>query len=351
MQNFNTNQTRHFYVAGAIDSNVDTNLDIALGTLATGEMYFKYKNADGLLTRSDTFDPKKIVSLKKTLSTAMAKKLKQHTVAVDTNVVTLSNLVGKTLDCIITIHQIADYDDASSYTFVASVVGNSTNTASAAAFHKDLAIAIAKALPKFDKNYPLIKVFSNGSQVLPTTPASSVTGASGGVVLVEGAQKYVRGKLSGEPCPFSVAFRLADSNTGDIVWGSDTVADSSVSGNTTVPAAYAVADLEYFALGERGDMYRGFNFPNDYTPTYAIDLSKSYDILSIEYYWAGDAENVQKSPRLIQIAAEHNDTASSDICTQLYNAINAVVGKVDALDAQINTPITGLDARVTALEA
>ena len=57
MRNFNTNQTRHFYVAGAVDANVDTNLDIALGTTATGEMYFKYKNADGLLTRSDTIDP------------------------------------------------------------------------------------------------------------------------------------------------------------------------------------------------------------------------------------------------------------------------------------------------------
>ena len=75
MQNFNTNQTRHLYVAGAIDANVDTNLDIALGTTATGEMYFKYKNADGLVTRSDSFDPKKIVSLKHAPAASLAKKL------------------------------------------------------------------------------------------------------------------------------------------------------------------------------------------------------------------------------------------------------------------------------------
>ncbi len=323
MQNFNTNQTRHFYVAGAIDANVDTNLDIALKTTATGEMYFLYKNADGLLTRTDTIDPKKVVCLKKTAAADMDRKLMAHTVAVDTTAVTLSSLVGKTLDCIITIHGYFDYDEANTYTFVASVVGNSTNTATAAAFHKDLAIAIAKALPKPDKQYPLIHVFSNGSEVTASTAAADVTGSSGGVVLVEGVQKYVRGKLTGEPCSFSVAFRLADSNIGDIVWGTDTVAPSAISGFTVMPGAYTIADLEYFALGERGDMFRGNNWPNNYDTTYVIDLSKEYNMLSIEYYWAGNVENVQKSPRLIQIAAEASQ--SNDIVEALYDQVDAIL--------------------------
>ena len=323
MQNFNTNQTRQFYIAGAIDSNLDTNLDIYLGSTATGEMYFQYVNADGLLTRSDTFDPCKIISLKDTPATAMARPLMMHTVAIDTTAVTLSDLVGKTLSCIITISGAFDYDMDNSITFTASVTGNATNTASAAAFHKDLAIAIAKALPRPDKKYPFIKVFSSGSEVLPTTAASDVTGAAAGVVLVEGVQKYVRGKLSGEPSPFSVAFRLADGNLGDIVWGTDTVAKSNVTNNTTMPANYVVADLEYFALGERGDVYRGSRWPNDYDTTYVVNPfgNTAYDILTIEYYWAGDAENVQKSPRMIQVAAEH--AASDNITTTLYSAILA----------------------------
>ena len=329
MTNFNTNQTRHFYVAGAIDSNVDTNLDIALGQTATGEIYFTYKNADGLLTRSDTIDPKRIVCLKKTTKAQMEKPLMAHKIAVDTTAVTLSSLVGKTLACTITIHQILDYDDSSSYSFTATVVGNSTNTASAAAFHKDLAIAIAKALPKYDKSYPLIKVYSNGTEVTATTAAADVTGASGGVVLVEGLQKYVRGKLNGEPCPFSVAFRYAESNVNDVIWGTDTVdtvanvntADTSSIAPTVVPAVYAIADLEYFALGERGDYYRGAFWPNDYTPTYAVDLSKTYDIVTVEYYWAGNVENVQKSPRMIQVACD----ASGSAADTLYDAIAAAM--------------------------
>lgn len=349
MQNFNTNQTRHLYVAGAINANVfkdknaagsaaAANLDIALKATADGKMAFYYKNADGYIVRSDTFDPKKIVSLKKTLATSLAQKLQAHTISVDTSAVTLANLVGKTLDCIITIHEYADYDASSTRTFVASVVGNATNTASATAFHKALAEAIALALPTPDPKFPLINVFSNGALVTKEiAKAGSATGAAAGVVLVEGVQKYVQGKLSGEPCPFSVAFRLADGNTSDIKWGNETIAPSAISGYTVVPAAYKVADLEYFAAGERGDYFRGSTWPNDYPFKSAVDLSKNYDILSVEYYWAGDAENVQKSPRLIQVAAEHNNTAANDVCTQLYNTINAATleGRVKALeDAQ-----------------
>ena len=58
MTNFNTYQTRHFYVAAAVDANVDTNLDIALGATENNEyFFFKYRNADGLLTRSDIINP------------------------------------------------------------------------------------------------------------------------------------------------------------------------------------------------------------------------------------------------------------------------------------------------------
>lgn len=304
MANFNTNQTRHFYVAGAdaTGSSISNNLDIQVKKSATDEIYFIYKNADGIITRSDTIPMKNIVSLKKTAAADLNLPLKMHTVAVDTSAVTLSNLVGKALECIITFNGVYDYDANNSITVVATVVGDSTNTANATAFHKALAYAIAQALPQSVAGYPLLKVFSNGTEVLKSTALSNITGASGGVVLVEAEQKFVRGKLSGEPVPFSVAFRLADGNKEDIVWGTDTVANSNISSNTVTNGTKTLADLEYFALGERGDYYRGSEWPNNYEPTYAIALSSSYDVLNVEYFWAGGAENVQKSPRMIQIA-------------------------------------------------
>lgn len=336
MQNFNTNQTRNFYVAGAIDANVDTNLDIAVKH-TDKEIFFSYRNADGILTRSDLIPIKNVVSLKKTAAADMARPLDAHVVTVDTNAVTLSSLVGKTLDIMITVHGLFDYDESNSLTFTASVIGNSTNTATAAALHKDIALAVAKAMPKALNvdGYPVIKVYSSGSEVTANTAAADVTGSASGVVLVQGIQKYVRGKLSGEPCIFSVAFRLADGNVGDIVWGKDvvsTVAAVNTAQTTSiapvaVPGNYALADLEFFALGERGDVYRGFNYPNNYETTYSINpFSGDYNVLTIEFFWQGGAENVQKSPRMIQVAAPA--TAENDIVATLYDTIDALINGV-----------------------
>jgi len=333
MQNFNTNQTRHFFVAGAdkTGSTIANNLDIQVKQAATGEFYFIYKNADGLLTRSDSIDPKKVVSLKKTASADMARPLMMHTLLVDTSAVTLSALVGKTVDCIITFMGIHDYDAANSMSVVATVTGDATNTANATAFHKALAIAIAKALPPEVGGYPLLKVFSNGSEVTRDTAEGSVTGSASGVVLVEAVGKYVRGKLSGEPVPFSVAFRYSPNNwEQDIVWGTDTVAKSNISGNLVYPANYILADLEQFAFGERADYFRGYDYPNNYDITWAIDLSKTYDVLSIEYYWSGNAENIQKSPRMLQIAgavtAGSGSGAGTGAVDSLYSTVAGYCG-------------------------
>ena len=320
MANFNTYQTRNLYVVKAVDSSLDTAGDIYMGTAATGEIFFKYVNGDGLATRTDLIRPDSIVSLKKTAAADMDYKLKKHTIAVDTNAVTLANLVGKTLNCVITFHGVGSYDANDTFAVTASVVGNATNTANATAFHKALAEAIANVLPV--RQYPLLKVFSNGTEV---KKGDTATGAAAGVVLVEAAQKYRRGLMDNKPYEFSVAFVYHDGNTGDIAWGTDTIADSDVTNNTVIPSVYEIADLEWFTLGERGDDKRGFFYPMNYEPTYLVDLSKKYDIVSVEFYWQGSAENVQKSPRMIQFACEVSGSGSqaTSAAGTLFDAIAA----------------------------
>lgn len=342
MQNFNTNQTRHLYVAGAIDANVDTNLDIALGTTATGELYFKYKNADGLVTRSDTFDPKKIVSLKLAPAASLAKKLMMASLSADANVIdfgSTSSFIGKAINLKITVHGLFDYDDDNSKVILVSLVGDATNLASQAAFTKYLAVAIAKNLEnKQDPKYPLFKAFYNGTEVTKSTTVSDLSGSYTTVELVAVQQKWVRGKLTGEPVNFSISSSV-DDVVGGVVYGqkpwltesSSDIVPSTVSGYTTISGDYKIADLEYFALGERGDMIRGFNFPDNYEITYAVVPGTTYSMLSIEYYWNGSAENVQKSPRLIEIVAPYNSTAASDICTLLYNEIDAAIAGVSSI--------------------
>lgn len=328
MANFNTYQTRNLYVVKDLLTSgaPDAAGELLMETTATGEVFFKYYNGDAQATRTDLIRPASIISLKKTKAGAMDIKLKMHTLAVDTSAVTLSSLIGKTLNCVITIQQVGSYDASDSITVTASVVGNSTNTANATAFHKALAEAIALALP--ETKYPLLKVFSNGSEVTKSiAKAGSSVGAAGGVVLVESAQGYRRGLLSKEAYPFSVAFVLHDGNKEDIVWGTDTIAASNIAGNTVIPSVYELADLEEFTMGERGDDKRGYNYPYNYAPTPLIDLSKEYDVVSVEFAWQGNAENIQKSPRMIQFACEVTGSgsgATSD-ADDIYNALKAAM--------------------------
>lgn len=324
MANFNTYQTRNLYVVKAIDSSVDTAGDVYLGTTATGELFFQYRNADGLLTRSDLIYPKNIVSLKKTAAADMDTPLMKYTITVDTTAVTLANCVGKSMNLAIDLRQFISYDPSDSITVVASVVGNSTNTASTAAFNKALAKAIVNAMPNLPEKP--FKVFIGSTEITKDLADGSYPG-SGNLMVVQAQGKYIRGKMSAEALDLTFSSHIYGSNMDDVAWAVVTPAVSDITNNTKIPSVYAIADLEYFALGERGDVYRGSAWPNNYEPTYLVDLSKTYDMLSIEYYWQGTAENVQKSPRMIQLAC---DTTTSGIAQTLYDAIEAAMAGVSA---------------------
>ena len=287
MRNFNTNQTRHFYTNG-----IATGVTASIGTVksaADGDVthvFVKGVNADGNDYRSDSVAVKNITSLKLTEAAAMATPLLKHTVTINTEAfANAAALAGKTVKLAVTVQQLFDYDDSNCVTFTVehTVAASETNTV----FYKALADAVAKALPTPDKKYPYLEASSDAN----------------GLYLTELAQKYVRGKLTGEPVHFAVSFGFAAASYTDdvnIAWGVDAVA---ASGNV-VPANYVLADLEYFAYGERGDYYRGNNWPNNIEPTYVIDpkSTAAYQVLTIEYFYAGGAEDVQKSPRVIQVA-------------------------------------------------
>ena len=352
MQNFNTNQTRHFYAAKALGSGTDYNAfnngDIAFASTEDKKAgYFIFKNHDGLLTRTDVVDPKNVVSVKVATTKAsasspfksMARPLLMQELEVDTNKITFGaspvlagtseSLIGKCFTITVNVMGVFDYDMSNNLPIVASVVGNATNLASAYAFIKAVADAIVLAQPQNDPQYPFIRVFYNGNEVTKASKASSSAATVTKCYLVQGPQRYVRGKLSGEPCPFSVSSNLTVANLEDIFWLKETDQTvSNISGFTVVAGARELADLEYFALGERGDVYRGYLYPNEYDTHYEIDPSGTteYNVLSIEYFWQGGAENVQKSPRLLEIAAPASN--SNDVITELYESFEAFLNGV-----------------------
>ena len=323
MANFNTYQTRQLYVAKAVDSSLDTVGDIYLKTTANGKAFFNYVNADGQLTATDVFDPKNIVSLKKTAAADMDIPLMAHTIAVDSSAVTLTDFIGKVITLTVDVRQVLSYDEADSFSVVASIVGDATNTASNAALYKAIAKALINAVPKLPE--APFKVFIGATEITKTLADGSYPG-SGAFVVVEAAQKYIRGKMSAEPYKLTISSNVGGLASEDIAWATDTVAKSTITGNTVIPSVYAIADLEAFAVGERGNYFRYGLEPNYVAPTLLVDLSKQYDIVSIEYFWQGGAENVQKSPRMIQIACEVSGSGSgaTSAAASIYSSLQSL---------------------------
>lgn len=293
MANFNTNQARHFYVAktaAVIDGVVTPAIieGMSVGDLKVvkdleGNLAFLYKNADGIITRSDTIEAGKIQYYTRKTAAELALPLMAHTITLDTNNYAIADLAGKTVVATITVREILSYDAADSISYAAVV--KVTNGMTAAQFYAALKTAIEKAMPK--REYPYF----------------TVTGGSSNVVLTMAPQKYRRGLMSNESVDLVVSFNIRGTDDNVESWGKDDVAKSA---SATIPAVYALADLEYFSLGERGDIYRGSTWPNNYEPTYMINPADNtfanYGVLSIQYFWQGNAENIQKSPRTIQVA-------------------------------------------------
>lgn len=352
MQNFNTNQTRHFYVAKAIGTETDYNQfdngDIAIKHNADlNSLWFVFKNYDGLLTRTDAINPKNIVSVKLGSTKAnpsspfksLARPLLAQEIEIDTSKIIFGatpvlagtdiSLIGKVFDLVVTIHGVFDDDLSNSLPIVASVVGTATNLANSYKLVQEIADALVLAQPKNDPKHPFIRVFYNGNEVTAAAKAVDSGATATKFTIVQGPQAYVRGKLDGTPCLFSSASHLAIGDIEDVQFVKDAVLKpSAISGFTEITGAHQLADLEWFAYGERGDVYRGYLYPNDYDTHYEIDPSGNtdYNVMSVEYFWQGGAENVQKSPRLLEIAAPA--TVSNDVITELYEALEALIAGV-----------------------
>lgn len=60
-----------------------------------------------------------------------------------------------------------------------------------------------------------------------------------------------------------------------------------------------LADLEYYCMGNRGDIYRGMGYPYNFDTKYMIDMSATYDVFDIHYAYVGDGVSVQKSEKTL----------------------------------------------------
>ena len=348
MATFSTNQVRQLYVAKALKTShvlaSDTAGSIAVKSdTAKNHLYFEYKGADNLM-RSDLIDIKNILYAKATGADDMTHKLKAVTVTLDSEVNAGAPVAGQDYILRIVFKQyvgMSDEDQYFKYGMVHAYAGMDADE-----FYKVLALSIAKNFSR--EVVPLIKIEvhskatkskggfdSNGYMVVtPTTKdngksdttnpyydgTSAVVADIDSIRITEVEQPWRLGIMAQTPVDFTAQPTTVLVNGDDRIWG--TVTEGT---NGTVGNGKAIADLEYFCMGERGDIYRGVGFPNNIPTTYLVDPSKTYYTFDIHYAYVGSNETVQKSEKTITIVGS-DKTKMNSLITAFNSASGLSIG-------------------------
>ena len=300
MATFSVNQVRQLYVATALKT-LHVLASDAAGSIAVkndtakSHLYFEYKGADNLM-RSDLIDTKNILYAKATDATAMAHDLKSVTIALDSNVNGGAPVAGQDYILRIAFKQyvgMSDEDQYFKYGMVHAYAGMD-----ASEFYKVLAVSLAKNFSR--EVVPLIKIeiktASATTEVTPTTKVADLKDTYTGVVITEVEQPWRLGVMAQTPVYFTVQSVPVTVNGDERYWATLTESTSGSIGN-----GKTIADLEYFCMGERGDMYRQVGWPNNIPTTYLVDPAKAYCVFDIHYAYVGSNESVQKSEKTITI--------------------------------------------------
>lgn len=286
MSIFSTNQARQFYVATASTKDSQSgkySAPDALGEIAvvkTAEgAYIQHFGKAGL-TRSDLIT--NIISANVTPAAKMTKTLKSYTVTINNDPVANEDYILK-----VAFRQFVNAADDSIYTKFGMVHATSGMTKSA--FYKELALSLAKNFSREASNLVKIKIKTSSASTEVTANTELTGTAYTGVIIEEVEQEWTLGVLPRVPVYFDVL-------AGD--WG------NVVKGTAgTLNNGKDIADLEYFCMGERGDIYRGVGYPNNIKTEYMVNSDSAYAVLDIHYAYVGANEGVQKSEKILTIVS------------------------------------------------
>ena len=311
---FSTNQVRQLYVANAVKSPkvlaTDAAGSISVNTDGTEGFYFMYKGADNLM-RSDLINKNNVHYIKVTDATDMQHELKSVTVTLDKDINGGQPISGQDYILRIAFRQYIGMSDSDQY-FKYGMV-HAYATMSASDFYKKLAVSLAKNFSR--ELTPLVRFTLNdgegGKEVTATTKEDSLTGEYTALVIDELPQEWTLGIKEQVPVYFEVQPTTITYEGDEVVWG--VVEDTKPAPGLTIGNGHKIADLEYFCMGERGDVYRNIGWPNSIPTKLLVDPEKAYNVIDIHYSYVGSNESVQKSEKDITIVIPSTENVTSFI--------------------------------------
>lgn len=327
---YTTNQVRHMYVMKSASITQEGGLTV--NKTDDNKIYFTFKGKGGVL-RSDLIDLNKIEYVKFKNSTDYNRYLKQATVTLNTDYfeagATSHVIAGQDYILRVKINNymsLAEEPALLQYGIVHATKGMSDSK-----FYIKLALSLAKNLSRTDTPMVSIALLTSSSST-PVTALSKETDFSStytGVQIKEVDQtpNWVRGKVSVKPVNFEVwSSTITDDETSsEYNWGEIVYSNDS---NSVVHNGTKIADMEYFYMGERGDIYRDNASRNRMYTEYMADPTQAYSTLDIHYAFTDSNESVQKSEKDILIVSTNNT-----ILDAIYDEINGYLNPDSAPEA------------------
>lgn len=317
------NQVRQLYVAKATKTTaaLTTAGDIVpKADKAKTTLYFQYMSPAGLVS-SDKIDIKHVLYAKATPSKDLAHKLVRYSVTLDADV-SATPVAGQNYILRLAFRQYIGLSEEDQYFKYGEVLARSGMTASD--FYKKMAISLAKNLENKIESTPLVNIYLNSTATDGTdVPVTATTKESDlnkddydKIIIEEAEQPWVLGMMPQAFIPFTPQFLTITVDGEDRLWSVATV----VTPKKTIPDGHLIADLEYFCMGARGDIYRGMGYPNIIKTAYLVDPNAVYDVLDIHYFHTGSNESVQKSEKTITLVAVDDGN---------HTAMNALIGAIN----------------------
>ena len=302
---FSVNQASHLYVAKnykdvlAEQKNVTPNHTAGdiYAYVKDGNLFFSYFGEGGLL-RSDLIPVKNIMHYSVASAESLKTPLKKATIVLN-NKISATPVAGQ--DYILRVkYSIGSIDNQYiKYGAVRGFVGMTD---------KDFYTKMVESL-----NY----IFKREAE-----PVFTFVAKDSGIEITEVEPKWVLGTYPQRPIDFEISVDTIVADGAEGPWGEVTIANSDKS----YPNSKKIADFEWFCMGERGDQYRNYGWPNVIPTKYMVDSANTtgYDVINIHYSYVGSNESVQKSEKDIFIVVPGD---VDNVTTSIENAIKAAIGE------------------------
>lgn len=349
---FTSNQVNHVYVVKDVKStkaSIANVGDVHVAKDAENNPFVTYKGWGGIV-RTDIIE--NFMYAKCVDASVMRKYLTNAFIAFDSNI---SLTAGA--DYVLNIEMQNPMGISPDNTYLQSAVARAFTGDTKYTMYAKLAKNLAQNFSRLET--PLFEVyvttastaagvvFSGGSaNVTAVTKDTDLTTLSGNytaIVLKELPSEWILGLKQDKPLVYDISSSYIVHATANTTFEEEPWAVLTAFEGNALNNGHAMADLEFFAMGERADQYRMSGWPN-YIPTkYVADPDKEYDVISIHYAYVGSNEAVQKSEKEVTFLCERSNSdvgvwkksGSSDIEAAYTDA--AVAAKTSSFGSSIDT--------------